>query len=253
MKFVPIVCVFVALAAPACAETAHELYVAGKFTEAESAGVAEGSAAGFALAARAELAAEAMRPEPCRSCLERAEGFARRAVDADPKLLEGQIELVAALGFEARLMGPIKAHFRGLAKEAKQHIDSALADAPGSAWAWAALGSWNIEITRDGGSALAHWLYGASIGAGLEAYAKAIAVAPDNVVVRYQYALSLSGYNRDAYRDTIESALARAIANAPESAYETFAQKNARELLGALREGDMKLFDQLVRHDQGFP
>lgn len=253
MKVISIVCLFAVLAAPACAESARELYVAGKFTDAETVAIAEGSAAGFALAARADLAAEAMRPEPCVSCLEHAEELARRAAAADPKLPEGQIELVAALGFEARLMGPIKAQFRGLAKEARQHIDAALADDPGNAWAWAALGSWNIEITRDGGAALARWLYGANIRAGLEAYAKAMASAPDNVVVRYQYALSLAGYNRDAYRDTIESALAHAIADTPQSAYETFAQKNARELLAALRAGEMKTFDQLVRHDQGFP
>ena len=253
MKLVVALCMFALLVASARAETAHALYVAGKFADAENVGVAEGGAAGFALAARAELAAEAMRPEPCQPCLERAEELARRAVNADPKVPEGQVELVAALGFEARLMGPLKAHFRGMAKEARLHIDAALAQYPDNAWALAALGSWNIEITRNGGSALARWLYGASIGAGLEAYRKAMAVAPDNLVVRYQYALSLSGYNRDAYRDTIESALARAIADTPQSAYEAFAQKNARELLAALKVGDVKSFDQLVRHDQGFP
>ena len=253
MKLLSSVCVLLALSAPLRAETARELYVTGKFAEAESTAIAEGGAAGYALAARADLAAEMMRSEPCMPCIEHAEELARRAVDANPKLPEGQVELVVALGCESRLLGPVKAHFRGLAKEAKLHIDAAIADDPGDAWAWATLGSWNIEITRHAGPALARWLYQASIGAGLAAYGKALAAAPDNVVVHYQYALSLAGYSRNAYRDTIENALSNAIADVPQSAYEKFAQKNARELLAALKSGDMNAFDDLVRRDQGYP
>lgn len=242
---------FALTAGPARAATAYELYVAGKFPEAEAAALAQGNAAGYALAARADLAAEMMRPEPCRPCLEHAEMLARHAVDLDPKLAEGQIEYVVAMGYKARLMGLWEA--RDLADEAKNHIDAAIADNPADAWAWAALGGWNIEVTRKAGSALAHWLFGANIRAGLEDFSKAFVAAPDNLVVRYQYALSLASYNRKAYRDAIEDALSHAIADAPGSAYEIFARNNARELLAALKSGDTENFDRLVRHDQGYP
>src|SRR2546423_1168400 len=142
---------FAVLASQASGATPRELYVAGRFAEAERTALAQGTAAGYALAARAELAAETMRAEPCLECLKRAEDAALRAIAADPRLVEGHIEYVIAIGFEARLIGMIKAHFKGYAEKAKQHIDAALATDPGNPWAWAALGNWNIEIVQNGG------------------------------------------------------------------------------------------------------
>ena len=149
-------------------------------------------------------------------------------------------------------MSLVEAHLKGLAKIARNHIDAALADDPRNAWAWAALGGWNIEIARAAGSTLARWLYGASLQSGLNDFSKAFEAAPDNLVVRYQYALSLAAYDRDAYRGLILDALSRAAADQPQSAYETFAQRNVKELLGALKSGDLQGFDRMVRHDQGY-
>jgi hypothetical protein len=253
MKLAPLALLSVLMAAPCAAQTPYQLYVAGKFAEAEAAGVAEGDATGYALAARAVLAADMMRPEPCASCLAHAEALAQHAIDLDPKLPEGHIEYVVALGYEARLMGPLEAHLKGFAQKAKDHIEAAIANDPGNAWAWAALGGWNIEIAGDAGSALAHWLFGASLKSGLDDFAKAFAAAPDNLVLRYQYALSLAAYDRDAWHDAIVEALTRACADAPQSAYESFAQKSARELLAEFKAGDVKTFDRLVHHDQGYP
>jgi tetratricopeptide (TPR) repeat protein len=253
MKLIPLVLLGVLLAAPKAVATPYQLYVEGKFAEAESAGLAEGDAAGYALAARAVLADDMIRPEPCRSCLEHAEALAQHAIDLDPKLPEGHIEYVVALGYEARLMGVIEAHFKGYAQKAKTHIEAAIADDPNNAWAWAALGGWNVEIAGDAGSALAHLLFGASLQVGLADFSRAFAAAPNNLVLRYQYALSLSAYDRNAYRDAITDALTRASTDAPTSAYETFAQKGARELLAALKAGDVNTYERLVRHDRGFP
>jgi hypothetical protein len=253
MKFLAYLPLFIFLASAVSADTPRQLYTAGKYTEAENAAIAQGDAAGYALAARSALAAEMMRPEPCMSCLERAESLAQRAIDADPKLVEGQIEFVVALGYRARLMGVVEAHLKGLAKIARNHIEAALADDRGNAWAWAALGGWNIEIVRGAGSTLAKWLYGASLQAGLDDFSKAFEAAPNNLVVRYQYALTLAAYDRDAYRSRITDALTRATTDEPQSAYESFAQTNAKELLNALKSGDLNGFDRLVRHDQGYP
>lgn len=240
------------LLSAARADTPRQLYVAGRYAEAENAALAQGNAEGYALAARAVLAAEMMRPEPCMPCLEHAESLAQRSIDADPRLVEGQIEFVVALGYRARLMGVVEAHLEGLAKIARNHIDAAIADDPGNAWAWAALGGWNIEIAHGAGSTLARWLYGASLQAGLADFSKAFEAAPDNLVVRYQFALSLAAYDRDAYRSRIIDALTRAAGDQPQSAYESFAQRNVRELLNALKSGDLPVFDRLVRHDQGY-
>ena len=253
MKLLLAAITFVAFTSSALASTPRELYVAGKFDQAERAALAEGTAAGYCLAARSELAAETMRASPCLVCLRSAEQLAQRAIDADPKLVEAHIEYVIALGYEARVVGLFQAQFRGYAKKAKEHIDAALAADPGNAWAWAALGNWNIEIAADGGPALARMLYGATVAKGLADFAKAFAAMPDNLVLHYHYALALASYDRNAYRDTIANALTRATAGAPKTAYESFAKNCARELLDALRSGDMQSFDRLVRHDQGYP
>ena len=240
-------------ASAAFAETPFQLYEDGKYAEAEKAALAAGDAAGYALAVRADLAAEMMRAEPCRPCLQHAQDLAQRAIDLDPKLAEGRIEFVVALGYQARLMGPIEAHFKGFAKKAKDNIEAAIAADPQNAWAWAALGGWNVEIAHDAGATLARWLYGASLKVGLDDFSKAFASAPDNLVIRYQYALSLAGCHEASYRDTILAALSRAVDAAPHGAYEAYAQRNAKELLVALKAGDMDTFDRLVRHDQGYP
>jgi len=246
------VAVVVLFVSSAHATTPRELYVAGKFEEAERAALAQGTAAGYALAARSALAAETMRAEPCLECLRHAEQLALRAIDANPKLVEGHIEYVIAIGYEARLIGMIQAHFKGYAEKAKSHIDAALASDPGNPWAWAALGNWNIEIAQDGGATLARLIYGATIRNGLADFAKAFAAAPDSLVLQYHYALALAAYDRNVYRDAIMSALTRAAAGTPTTAYESFAQKCARELLATWRSGDMQSFDRLVRHDQGY-
>jgi hypothetical protein len=253
MKLFWSVVALVFLAAAAQAETSLQLYVEGRFVDAEKAGLAEGGAAGYAAAAQADLAAEMMRPEPCRPCLEHAQQLAQLAIDLDPKLAEARIEFVVALGYEARLMGVLEAHFKGFAEKAKANIDAAIADDPRNAWAWAALGGWNIEIAHDAGSTLARWLYGANLKAGFADFAQAFALAPDNLVIRFHYALSLAAGHDDAYRSTILDALTRAADAKPQSAYEAYAQKCARELLAALKAGDMESFNQLVRHDQGYP
>jgi hypothetical protein len=253
MKFCLALIVFAAFAPAALASTPRDLYVAGKYDEAERAAVAQGTAAGYALAARSELAAETMRPEPCLACLRDAEQLALQAIDANPKLVEAHIEYVIALGYEARVVGMFEAQFRGYAKKAKQHIDAALAVDPGNPWAWAALGNWNIEIAEDGGPTLARMLYGATAANGLADFAKAFAAVPDSLVLQYQYALALAAYDRNLYRDTIVNALSKATAGVPKTAYESFAQNNARQLLATWRSGDMTSFDHLVRHDQGYP
>lgn len=241
------------LVSAAFAETPFQLYEDGRFADAEKAALAQGDAAGYALAARAVLAAEMMRQEPCSVCLQHAEALAQRAIDLDPKLPEGRVEYVVALGYQARLMGPLEAHFKGFAEKARNNIEAAIAADPMNAWAWAALGGWNIEIAHTAGTTLARWLYGASLKNGLDDFAKAFAAAPDNLVIRYQYALTLAACHEPIYHDTIVDALTRAVDATPHGAYEAFAQKNAKELLAALKAGDMDAFDRLVRHDQGYP
>jgi len=251
-----LVCAALALAFPAlqasAAEDAQSLYQSGKFGQAIAAAVALNTAPGFALAAHASLA-DAMMRSPCLPCLQRAEEFARKAVAADPKLAEGHLYLAVSLGYQARIVGVVRARLGGYPEEARRNLDAALAADPANAQALAASGGWNIEIVRGGGALLARWLYGASVGTGLDEFAAAFRAAPGNVVLRYQYALSLGGFDLRAYRNDVEDALTRAVTGTPSTAYDAFAQSRARELLAALKRNDDAGFARLLKRDQGYP
>ena len=137
-------------ASPALAATPYELYVAGRYEDAMKAGTAAGTAAGYTVAARAALADATTRSSPCLDCLRRAEDFARRAIAADPHKPEGHIYLAVAMGYEARIVGPVWARAHNYPGHAKDELDAALAIDPKSPWALGALGGWNVEIVRTG-------------------------------------------------------------------------------------------------------
>jgi tetratricopeptide (TPR) repeat protein len=229
------------------------LYATGKYADAQSSGEAQGDAYGYAVAARAVLASALAREHPCLECFQRAEGDARRAIALDPKSANAHVYLAAALGYEGRIEGMMTAKLRAYPEQAKTNLDTALAADRDNAWALAALGAWNIEIVRGGGVTLASWMYGASIESGLGHFERAFKAAPDNPVIRYQYALTLGGYDPATYRDKIADSLTRAIALKPETAFDSFAQGRAEELLAALTANDMATFAKLVRRDQNYP
>jgi len=243
------------LAAPAFAAspTPWDLYVAGHYGEAMKAGTAAATAQGYLTATRAALADATTRPALCLDCLRHAEALARKATAADPHLADAHVYLAVAMGYEARVVGPVWARAHNYPGQAKDELDAALALDPKSPWALGALGGWNVEIVRTGGDYLANWLYGATVDKGLEAFAAAFKAAPDNLSVRYQYALSLSGYDADRFGHEIRDAFARIAKEKPATAYETVARARAAELAGLLAKGDRDAFNARVRLYQGYP
>jgi hypothetical protein len=244
---------FALAATPALGATPYEIYASGRYEDAMKAGVAAGNAAGFTTAARAALADATTRAAPCLECLRRAENFARQAIAADPRMADGHVYLAVAMGYEARVVGPVWARAHNYPGHAKDELDAALAIDSRSPWALGALGGWNIEIVRTGGARLADWIYGASVDRGLAAFAAAFNAAPDNLSVRYQYALSLSGYDLDRFRHEIDDAFARIAKQKPATAYEILSRSRAAELAALLKNGNRDAFDAKVRRYQGYP
>jgi hypothetical protein len=216
-------------------------------------GAAAGTAAGLAIAARAAMADAMMRPAPCLECLKRGESYARRAIAADRDAPDGHVWLAAALGYEARIVGLVRARLDNDPAQARSNLDDALRMQPENAYALTALGGWNVEIVRTGGRFLANKLYGASLEQGLSLFDHAVRAAPRNVAVRYQIALSLAGLNSESHRGRIESELEAAIRATPETAYEKFVQGRAAELLALLKRGDRDAFEIKLRAFQGYP
>jgi hypothetical protein len=240
------------LATSAHADDALALYRAGKYEPAIAAAMAQNDAPGFALAARAALG-EALTQKPCLACLQRAEGYARKAIAADPRLPDGHTYLAVCLGYEARIVGVVRARLANYPDEAKKNLDAALAGDPHNALALMALGGWNIEIVHSGGAFMANLLYGATVEKGKADFAAAFKAEPNYIVARYQYALGLGGLDPRTYKADVRDALTRASTGTPMTAYETFIQGRAREMLAAFNRNDMTEFDRLVRRNQGYP
>jgi tetratricopeptide (TPR) repeat protein len=194
-----------------------------------------------------------MKPAPCLECLKRGEEFARLAIATDANAPDAHVWLAAALGYEARIVGLVRARLDNDPAQAKENLETALRLQPDNAYALAALGGWNVEVVRVGGKFLARKFYDASLEQGMIFFDRAVRAAPRNAAVRYQIALSLAGLGRDANSGRIESELEAAIHAAPETAYEKFVQTRAGDLLALLKRGDREAFDEKVHIYQGYP
>ena len=241
------------LAFAAAPATPYEIYAAGHYADAMKAGAAANNAQGWLIAARAALADAQTRPGTCLDCLKRAEDFARKSVAADPKVTDAHVYLAVAMGYEARIVGPVWARAHDYPGQAKSELDAALKLDPKDPWALGALGGWNVEIVRTGGDYLANWIYGATVDQGLAAFAAAFKAAPDNLSIRYQYALSLAGYDADRFSHEIKDAFARIAKEKPLTAYDALAKSRAAELAALLAKGDRATFDAKVHAYQGYP
>src|ERR1700722_15612891 len=95
-----------ALAAPpADSDALFALYAQGHYQDAMRRGEASHTADGLGSPARAALADAMTRPQPCLSCLQRAEEDARHAIALDARVADGHLWLATSLGYEARIQG----------------------------------------------------------------------------------------------------------------------------------------------------
>lgn len=229
-----------------------DLYRAGNYEAAVAAGETEGSSASLAIAARAVLADANLRDAPCMTCLQRAEALARHSIALDAQHPEPYVYLATALGYEARIVGSLRARFAGYPEQAKEAIDRALAVAPNDSWSLAAAGTWHIEVVRNGGSLLARALFGARVETGEDYLRRAIAAEPENLVIRFQRALLLSD-NLAMNREMVTSELAAATMTEPRTAYERAIKARAARLLDLIHANRPKEYMTLVNRYQGYP
>lgn len=240
-------------AAPASQDVSDPfvLYASGDYGAAAGVALAHAQAVTDALAARALLAQARTSPRDARgSLVAQARDAARSAIARDPAVIEGQLQLAVALGYQGRAMGNLVAHQRGLADEAKSAIDAALALAPDNAWALALLGSWHLEIVRGAGPLLASTLYGADQTTGIEALRKAAATPGASLIVLHQCALQLLAHDADAFGAEAQRILLAARARQPVDAFERHTARQADKLLRALRTGNRAMLARAIDRAQ---
>ena len=242
-----------AFSTQASADPAFDLWNQGKYEEAIKTGLAEKTPEGLSVAARAAASAMTMQTSPCMDCVKRAEDLSRKALAADPKGALPTIYLAAALGYKGRIIGLMAAQSAKLGEQSKHAIEEAMAAHPKDAQLIATMGGWHFEVVRVGGSMLARWTYGATIDKGLEFYEQAFKLAPNDLLINYQYGLGLAAYDAGEYHDKIEAAWKRAIAAPAQNAYDEAQKKRAAELLALLDGKDKKAFEAKLDSYMGIP
>lgn len=248
-----LVWVFAALATQAYGDPAFDLWSRGNYEAAIQTGLSEHTPEGLSAAARAAVSDMTLHKGPCADCVKRAEEIARKALAADPKGALPTIYLAAALGYKGRLIGLMAAQREKLGEQSKQAIEEALAAHPKDPQLLATMGGWHFEVVRIGGSLLARWTYGASMEKGIACYDEALKLSPDDIVINYQFGLGLAAYDPDEYRNRIESAFKRVIAQPAKNAYEDSIKSRAAELLVLLDGKDKKAFAARLNTYMGIP
>ncbi|MCH8861271.1 MAG: hypothetical protein IID51_02010 [Proteobacteria bacterium] len=225
---------------------AEALYNAGEFEAALAAARALDTPDGFALASRAGLVLMRyfMPPAERPAAIEAALADARRALDADPEHLEGNLEAAISIGYRGKLTRSM-----GDAWAGKKYIDTALLHHPDSAWAEAVLGGWNGEVVMEAGRFFAGMLFGAKRKRAVQHFRAGLAIEPENIAIRTGFAITLLRFNRSRFEKEAIELLSGTIAldaeytaenaaeNTRENALDEILVNQSRELLGALQEG----------------
>lgn len=217
-------------------------YKAGAFVlAADYAGKLETSP-GSALAARALLveAAHQATGERAAALLDKALGYTADAIARDPRNVEAMLYRVIGLGYLSRKAGNFEAHSAGWGKEAKALWERAELLDPDDAWVHAVKCGWHAEVADEAGSILASLVYGASPKRAIAACQHAVQLAPNDPVVRVEFArsmlrLSIRKYGKEASHQL------RLAKNLPtRDVFQKLIVAQGEALLQALETGDRK-------------
>lgn len=216
---------------------AERLYAEGAFDKSAEIARAVGSADGHALAARSMLVDAAyLAPREEKLLLfERAADEARKALELEPRHVDANLQLAVALGQVAELQDPLTAHLNGYVRAGRAHLERALRLAPESAWAHGIAGIWHLQVVRHAGAHLALELYGARERTGVEHCAKAEALAPESIILRFGCAVSRLELDANTYGHEAMRTLALIAALPARDAAERLVQQRAARVMAPRR------------------
>jgi tetratricopeptide (TPR) repeat protein len=212
-------------------QDAKDLYAKGEFVKASEMAVAVGGADGLAFAAKANSIYANTRPGAEQEPLYvKSEGLGRQAIKLDAKNDAAYFEVARAIGRLSQLRGVGAALLQGLGTQVKDNLDKALSLNPKNASALVALGLWHAEITAKGVA----FLYGADGGKVVPLMDKAVALEPDQIIHRVEYAkalLLLDAKNKPRAIELLEKAVTLKVNDVAEG----FDLERAKKDLAALK------------------
>jgi tetratricopeptide (TPR) repeat protein len=219
---------------------AEAAFVRGEYDAALTALAETETADAFALCARALLAEAMSGPaDPPEDLLFKALDEANAALMVDPAHAEGRLQRAIALSLIIRPMSTREARKTGWAEEARDLARDVLEDEPGNVYAHGFLSVWNVEVVNRGGR-IGAMIMGAGVSDGRDHYEAAIAAAPDDASVHWQWARALAALNARKYHDEVLAALDAALAAAVDSELERVMQARAAMLKAEMLRDDRR-------------
>lgn len=200
----------------------------------------------LALAARAVLS-ECIEGgvEPDAKLLKQAESLAARAYNLDSSHVEGRLQLAISLSLQARYMSLSEARKSGYGEQSRDLAESILETDPDNAWAHGFLSVWHVEVRRMGGS-IGGAIMGASLDSGEENFRSAMAEDHENILLAWQYARALAGFNAKKYRGEILEILDRLPSITARDALDATVRNRAAELADMLRQGQYDAVEEMA-------
>ena len=191
------------LAAPAWANNAAEvrgLIAAGEYETARVTAESLDTAEGYALAAES-LSAQILLGEVSKlnKQSKQARALSRRALALDPTLYNAQLQYALSDGFVTRTSGDITAWRKKLPSKTFAIIKDFRAAYPDDPKGLALEGAWHLGVIRKTGEKNGGKWFGASLAEGERLYAQARRLAPNDVLIETNYALSLLVLDVETY------------------------------------------------------
>lgn len=213
-------------------QSATAQFKAGKWQEAAAAAAGLNTSDGYALAAQATtLGAGTVADSQKKAMFQKAQDYARKAIDANPNNAEAYFELARAQGRMAQYAGIMES--LGIAKDMKRNLDKAISLNPKLAGAYVALGLWHANLNSKG--FIATSATGANKNEVVPNFKKAVALEPNNPTHRLEYVNAMLLLNASANKSFAVSQLQAALAMPAADFWQKRDQDQAKALLAKLK------------------
>jgi hypothetical protein len=133
----------------------------------------------------------------------------------------------------------------GYGEQSRDLAESILETDPDNAWAHGFLSVWHVEVRRMGGS-IGGAIMGASLDSGEENFRSAMAEDHENILLAWQYARALAGFNAKKYRGEILEILDRLPSITARDALDATVRNRAAELADMLRQGQYDAVEEMA-------
>lgn len=204
----------------------------GKWQEAATAAAALNTADGYALAAEATTQGASVSADSQKKAMfQKAQDYAKKAIELNPNSAEAYFELARAQGRMAQYAGIMES--LGIAKDMKRNLDKAISLNPKLAGAYVALGLWNANLNSKG--FIATSATGANKNDVVPNFKKALALEPNNPTHRLEYVNAMLLLNASANKKFAVGQLEDAIRMPAADFWQKRDQDQAKALLAKLK------------------